>query len=103
MACPHVAGGMAVFLGLNPEATATEVYTAMRDTAARDKITTNQPSNPLWTSSPNLLLQVQSFSPACDPTAPENPVNTDWYVELAHPALMLTLRRQRVIKAMVLI
>ena len=78
MACPHVAGGMAVFLSLNPEASAAEVYAAMLDNAAEAKINTNNPSDSLWTSSPNLLLQVQNFQSACDPA--NHTENADWYV-----------------------
>jgi hypothetical protein len=69
-----------VFMGMNPTATATEVYAAMRDKAAVDKITTDNDSNPLWTSSPNLLMQIQNFTRACNRT--EVP-STPWCVLLS--------------------
>jgi len=73
MATPHVAGGMAVFLGLNPTATPQEVYTAMTESAAVNKISDAS-------GTPNKLLQVQNFGSPCDLSQPGNSncVMSEW-------------------------
>ena len=69
MASPHVAGGVAVYLGLNPNASSSDVATAITSTA-----TTSVVSSP-GSGSPNRLLYVGDFTsgdglgdPEPDPT-----------------------------------
>lgn len=62
MASPHVAGAVAVYLGLNPTATTNAVASALADTA-----TTSVISDPA--GSVNRLLYVRSFLPYVPPSS----------------------------------
>ncbi|WP_239062099.1 S8 family peptidase [Streptomyces sp. SID13031] len=63
MACPHVAGAIALYLSAHPDAKPAEVTTALLGTTTLDKV-----SDP-GTDSPNKLL----FVGAADPTATTSP------------------------------
>ncbi|WP_462418246.1 cell wall-binding repeat-containing protein [Kytococcus sp. Marseille-QA3725] len=54
MAAPHVTGAAALYLEANPDAAPAEVYQAIQDAAAVDKLSNTQ-------GSPNLLLNVENL------------------------------------------
>lgn len=64
MATPHVAGAMAVYLGINPAAQPDNVWAVLSSVAASDKIR-NVPAE-----TPNFMLQAVGF---CDPTVTPGP------------------------------
>eukprot|EP00976_Prorocentrum_cordatum_P058797 1173777-Prorocentrum_minimum.AAC.1 len=64
MATPHVAGAMAVFRSMHPTASPDDVWRALENVAAVDKIADARPG------SPNLLLQAVGF---CDETTTPGP------------------------------
>jgi hypothetical protein len=66
MATPMVAGAMALYLGIHPDASPRDVWDALLDASVAEKLSDLR-------GSPNKLLQVQNFAAGCDESVVPGP------------------------------